>query len=85
MKGFLPLLSELPERPEYIRPGELIRIENGKIRKYEYYSLKVDERVITMEQIINTLGSLLDEAVRFNLTPTCGALLSGGLDSSCIV
>ena len=39
----------------------------------------------SMDTAIKKLDALLKRAVAFNLSEKCGALLSGGIDSSCIV
>jgi len=84
LKGFLPLL---PCMPEYINPGEEVIISEGKTHRRRYHVLKAAERAseCSMDAAIKKLDALLRRAVAFNLSEKCGALLSGGIDSSCIV
>lgn len=73
------------ERVEFVKPGEIILWENGKIQRERYYVLRTGEKKISAEECISGILRLLNEGVAYNLSEDTGALLSAGLDSAAIV
>ncbi len=70
-----------------VKPGEIVTVESGKIRRQRYYLLKYREQGMEIEFALKKLKKLIEEAVQFAMPENgrTAALLSGGLDSSCIV
>jgi len=73
-----------------VSPGQLIVLENNKIKKYQYWDWQFNNRdfwVSSEEQQAEELHELLIDAVRIRLRADVpvAAYLSGGLDSSVLV
>jgi asparagine synthase (glutamine-hydrolysing) len=73
-----------------IKPANFLLIENGRIRKQEYWKLpEIDEHNMLKDKnkIYNEFEYLLTDAVKIRMRSDVpfGAFLSGGLDSSSVV
>jgi asparagine synthase (glutamine-hydrolysing) len=69
-----------------LRPGHLLRIGQGGLRKRRYWALEARAHTDTLPTTVRTVRELLDDIVTRQLVadvPLC-TLLSGGLDSSAI-
>lgn len=71
-----------------LKPGEIIHIENEKVKKIKYWSPIFEiNRDKSYENLISNLKEKIDSAIARHLISDVevGAFLSGGLDSSIIV
>jgi asparagine synthase (glutamine-hydrolysing) len=74
---------------EKLRPGHLLRVEEGRIQVEPYWRLSFrDPTLMSHGQYRDELRALMEDAVRIRLDAPphrAGAYLSGGMDSSSVV
>ncbi|WP_326736686.1 asparagine synthase (glutamine-hydrolyzing) [Streptomyces sp. NBC_01022] len=69
-----------------VRPGEIIVLDRGGMRRHTYWQLRSEPHTDTKDQTVAHVRELLDDIVQRQLVadvPRC-TLLSGGLDSSAL-
>ncbi|MFF4748660.1 asparagine synthase (glutamine-hydrolyzing) [Streptomyces sp. NPDC002514] len=69
-----------------VRPGEIILLDRGGLRRRTYWQLRSEPHTDTRQETVAHIRELLDDIVRRQLVadvPRC-TLLSGGLDSSAL-
>ncbi|MFE9608625.1 asparagine synthase (glutamine-hydrolyzing) [Streptomyces sp. NPDC006012] len=69
-----------------VRPGEIILLDRGGLRRRTYWRLRSEPHTDTRQETVAHIRELLDDIVRRQLVadvPRC-TLLSGGLDSSAL-
>ncbi|MGV9914539.1 asparagine synthase (glutamine-hydrolyzing) [Streptomyces tendae] len=69
-----------------VRPGEIVVLDRGGLRRHTYWQLRSEPHTDSREETVAHVRELLDDIVRRQLVadvPRC-TLLSGGLDSSAL-
>jgi asparagine synthase (glutamine-hydrolysing) len=89
MLNYNPGFETLFHGIEKLRPGHLLRVENGRVVVEPYWHLSFREPFEKSRgEYRDELQSLMEDAVRIRLEPAPlrpGAYLSGGMDSSSVV
>lgn len=69
-----------------LKPGELLIVNKGKIRKEMWYTPQLQKKTTTIDTAASSLKALLDNSVKDRLIADVplGCFLSGGLDSSIV-
>ncbi|MDG4861019.1 asparagine synthase (glutamine-hydrolyzing) [Streptomyces sp. T-3] len=69
-----------------VRPGQLVRVGRGGLRKRQYWALEAREHTDDLDTTVGTVRELLEDIVARQIVADVplGSLLSGGLDSSVI-
>jgi asparagine synthase (glutamine-hydrolysing) len=83
---YIPERLSILENIHKLEPGERLIIENNKILKEKYYSVKLPSEYNEQKDVNKTFLTLLESAVEERLTSDVpvGCFLSGGIDSSVI-
>jgi asparagine synthase (glutamine-hydrolysing) len=83
---YVPEKISLIENIYKLEPGEFLFIENNKITKEKYYSVKLSSTYKEGKDVNKKFLTLLESAVEARLTADVpvGCFLSGGIDSSVI-
>lgn len=83
---YIPEKLSILENIHKLEPGECLTIDNNKIKKEKYYSIKLPIEYKEQKDVNKTFLVLLESAVEERLTADVpvGCFLSGGIDSSVI-
>jgi asparagine synthase (glutamine-hydrolysing) len=83
---YIPEKLSILENIHKIEPGDCLTIENNKIKKETYYSIKLPTEYKEQKDVNKTFLTLLESAIEERLTSDVpvGCFLSGGIDSSVI-
>ena len=83
---YIPEQVSILENISKLGPGEFLYIENNKVQKEKYYSIKLPLKYKEEKNVNTSFLKLLESAVEERLTSDVpvGCFLSGGIDSSII-
>lgn len=83
---YIPERLSILENIHKLEPGEWLAIENNKLQKEKYYTIKLPLEYKEQKDLNKTFLTILESAVEERLTSDVpvGCFLSGGIDSSVV-